>query len=546
MKKMMIGFLCLTAIMSCEIPQSITIKGNPGVYLPLGSPFSDGNRLEDYINPEEIKKSISNSDADSTHKVKVYDYQGGGDYADVQAYIVHYPIVEMKLDLEEYINDMIKNNEQEKDTYVIPGDIAASLQNQFPKYLTGTKGPQDNEDKDDPLFRIPLADMVKLVEEVTGNGFGLQMTYNDFFYDNVEIKIPAFGIDNYTKGTKVGDKLRFVNTAKNKFIPKSKSNNGDLNDKNEIEIFVKLTGPGSGTIDPEMVFDWTSAIVRADSNPIKGKHAITNQLGEFLGKGSEFKKITGYIYVTDFDTATMSITAAGSPLVEPGTSIHPQPRPSFPDSDTGSFPGKLPSDSLINGIDLTDIFNSSFKSSLNLEYEIQINLMTITPDNKGETITADLVILIPLELKISNQSGENDYVKLELKEDIFPKPGNGDLFMRTGKNNSDDLLNNLETVKIILEKLQNNITNNFSLLIASGAYCELLSLTVSDQKLFLEIKPNELPYPFNPRFEILLKKDQNQPYATLKINRQDPDNPAKFDFFLTVEAQVKINHTMDL
>jgi hypothetical protein len=551
MKKMTIGLLCLIAIMSCDIPQSITVKGSPGVYLPLGSPFSrldDTDRLENRINPDKIKEMLSKSETDDTAEVEIYDYQGPDVNHNVQAYIVHYPIVAMKLDLQKHIDDAAKIDDETHISHTLEPIIdSPSFSTQFPQgaYLTGTQGPQKTEDRSNPLFKVSLANMTKLVKEVRVTMIGLEMKYdNDVFAQNVLIKIPAFGINDYIPGSPVnGNKVQFFNDQKNKFTPKPESKGGDLNEKNEIEIFVKVTGPCSGTIVPEMILEWTDATVYAsDDDSIKGTHTIKNELGEFLGEGNSFEKVTGYVYMHDLDKASMSLNYNNKPLA--AGSLESVNRPNFP------IEGEIPVHSLDSesSIDLTEVF----LSEATLSYEVKIETWEISNDQttREKTITADLIILLPLEFKITALSPDMpDYARLELKK-LFPEPKGGDLFMRTGKNNSDDLLNNLDTVKITLKNFQNDITDDFHLLIASGNYRNSIDLSSQDNhEPSLKIDWEDIPYPFSPKFEILLEREkkidgQYENYALLKIKRQPP-NP-KFDFILTVEATANINHTMDL
>jgi hypothetical protein len=508
--------------------------------LPLGSPFgklAEDKRLENRISSARIKEIFSDDD----NKLSIYDYDGDEiDDREVQAYVIHYPIVEMKLDLEAYVRDAIKDEDDTPFSYTIPDEIMDHNQ-QFPLYFAGAQGPQISEGA--PLFRISLADMANLVKEVDVNDVGLEMMYdNEDFAKYVRVKIPAFGINDYINGEKDGNILRFINTPENKFIPKSISRGGNLSEKNEIEIFVMITGACSGTIAPEMIFEWTSAIIDASGDPIEGSHPITNELRDFLGKGAAFKKVNGYIYVGGIESdAFMSLFCDNETLAY-GDLISKE-RPQFP------IAGHLPLHSLgsePDGIDFTEVFNS--ESTLNYEIKIEEWPIINDGDQNNKTITADLVILLPLELLITNPPGHSvyaeQYSKLELGEDLF-SAGNGDLSFRDG--NDDDLLNNIETMKIILEKLENNIMGNINLLIASdNGYHELLDLTPKSDgpPPSLEIQKDDLKYPFTPRFEILLKKDENGD-AILKIKRLPQGKSPVFDFFLAVEAQVNIDHKIN-
>jgi hypothetical protein len=65
-----------------------------------------------------------------------------------------------------------------------------------------------------------------------------------------------------------------------------------------------------------------------------------------------------------------------------------------------------------------------------------------------------------------------------------------------------------------------------------------------DGKLTLNMK--ELPFPFTPEFGIVIKKDDNESYGTLKILRQANSNtPGTFNFTLAVEARADLNYTID-
>jgi hypothetical protein len=105
MKKSIHGLACvfvyLILVMSCEGPQSITIKGKPEVSLSIGSPFAhldDSDRLEGYVSPPKIREMMSHTG----ENVEVYDYLY--DYLlpvkpeTAQTYIVHYPVAEIELE----------------------------------------------------------------------------------------------------------------------------------------------------------------------------------------------------------------------------------------------------------------------------------------------------------------------------------------------------------------------------------------------------------------------------------------------------------------
>jgi hypothetical protein len=504
----------------------------------VGSPFGD-NRLEDYIDPEAIREMMGASD---TGVVNIYNYE---DNSDVQIFLMHYPIAKMELDLTEYVKNAIADNEEDGFSYVIPDGLASFIP-PGGLYLTGKDGPQQEER--DPLFVISLADMAKLVEIVEGGPFGVELNYSKSFHDNIRVKIPAFGIDNYQQGEVVGSKLRFYNPAKTEFIPEEDLDNGQIN------IYVQLIGTCSGIIAFDVLFEWEKATINTlddnGNNKLEGKYEINDSLGDFLGKGVTFKRIEGYIYVNGVDdNATMILKTLDNELVS--SRLSPRSPPTFPASKDESVTTELPQHSLDqNCIDLTQMFENV--SQTVLEYQIKVPSMDIynNDENNARVISVDLVLLLPLEFKVSTPSSYvNEYVKLDLG-DIFPEPKDSDLFGRTG---DDDLFEAIERVGVYLKDFKNNIFDSDVMAILLAAddrnnplknYRELLHF--GDEEPSLELFYEDLPNPFIPRFEILFKKDDGANYGTLAIKRKTPGVAVVFDFFLTIEAQVDINIKIDL
>ena len=565
MKKYLLVFLCLIIIvMSCEfsIPQSITIKGSPQFLVPIGSLFAlfgeDGNVIDDFleiISTDSISEMMGSSDRSIT---AMYDYRGS-DVGTTQAYLFHYPITEMNLNLHEYVASAMTDADGAAFSAEIP-DEATSNDTYFSilypngVFLTSTGGEVDagNPANEAPLFLVDLSDMKRLVVKVEGDEFGLKLeNYDPSLKDNLHVKIPALGINDYVQGVEENGELRFISADK-EFNPSE-----GLNEDGKLEIYVKITAACSGTIAPLMVFEWTSATVNtADmTDGLAGAHDIDINLGDALGAGIALKRVEGYIYVgglQDGTDATMTLKVGNTALVEdePLTGVG---RPDFGEGDI--FSGNIPANSLGEPIDLTAAFNAA--NSSNLEYTIRIGQMEIEKDNVQDDmkIFADFVILLSLELTINTPSGIDgyeNYVKLNLLDGLIPdmeeEEDSGDLLGRTGS--EDDLLNNLEWVRINFNNFKNDIFDA-DLVIVVVNYDEDGQLNYSNDipfgsaNSYLEIDMDELPNPFNPKFEVLLKKDENagvyEDYATLKIKRMAEDNETKFDFFLTVEVKTDLN-----
>ena len=556
MRKLLIGTMLavIFTVMSCEIPQSITIKGNPGLYIPLGrlsSMFGEGESITDFVSTAKIREMMGSTG------FNIYDYRGDDVDSKVQAFLIHYPITEMTLDLSEYINEAMENADKDF-SYTIPnlGDLHPEFAGNLQALFQSPAGPFQNGcfivnndniaelsgTEGNPLFTIPLGDMATLLKSVKGGAgaFGLKLEggYDPSFENVLQIKIPALGITDYIPGEKSGNTLVFANADDVTFYPQQLE---------DIKIYVKFDAHCSGTIAPKVIIDWKEAVIdTSEIGGISGYYPIDLGLGNFLGSGAQFSDnaVKGYIYVGGIDNNPASLTlkldgAAISGVSE--ASLTEAERPSFSEPFTAAIPAHSLTAPYIN---LNSVLGAN-----SLEYEISIDEMTLNADDvdEGTVIFADLVILLTLEFKIENDSSSDalgDYVKLDFGN-VFPEPEDGkDIFMREGKD--DDLFNKIDWVEIALSKIENNIfeMDKLSILVANtGSEPYSKRIDFSEQNPSLSIDMDELPNPFSPKFEILLEKDNGENYATLKIKRNDAP---LFDFFLTVRAKATINETISL
>jgi len=579
MKKSVIGFLCLILVMSCnfEFPEKINIKGNPGVYLNIGSPFSGlgpGEKPVDYISEEKIMKMMDGMDMGGINIIKYTPSNPGPN--DPLTFLVHYPIPipDMSIpgyDLTGYI-DGIFEDEELVPPIVIPDIIddlfanallqpgtynlteAALLIMEDMMLLTPIELPGKVEElktalnTPSPLFSISLADMADMADtivEIIGT-FGIELDYNPAFETNLKLKMPVFGMEYYTPGEidDLNNKLRFV------------GNIFDLDklENNNLEVFVQISGGCSGTLSLSPVFEWTSVTVDLsgiDETKMSGNYKIDNILGEFLG-GVKFKTVEAYIYINglgeDEDTeATISLKNNGTYLTTSNEeTLSNATRPTFIDN---SFTGNLPSDSIGGPINLTDLLNDGGK----LEYTISIDELTIyrADITEGKTLTVDLVIKLPLEFEVSTPSsigGYEDYVKLDLGGllDDF----NFEIDLESG--DFAEITDMINTVNIFVEKTRNTFIDGISVLLYQKdennnlVFDEIITFkNGEDDDAKIKFKGEDgklLMSKLKPKFEILLPKD-GPSGATLRINRQN--NP-QFDFDLAIQVKTDLDITIDL
>jgi hypothetical protein len=114
-----------------------------------------------------------------------------------------------------------------------------------------------------------------------------------------------------------------------------------------------------------------------------------------------------------------------------------------------------------------------------------------------------------------------------------------DLFGR--KEGDDNLLKDIEYVEIVLKDVDITLIdkNNLAVLINNKNDYRLLNFVDNTS---LKFSGESLGIPFNPEYNILLKKDEGKNYGSLALLRSD--NP-KFDFKIVVNAKARIEQTIN-
>jgi len=545
------------------MPESITIKGKPGLYLPLGSPFAgmkEEDRLENLISPNGIIKMMNNDDSGADRGLEVYEVSEAMAKScdidgDILTYLVHYPLADMPLNLQEYM-DKAADAINSKGEISIPDIVTEPLPagTYYYIYEAGQEWNLGLEDLNRPFLKIPLNDMVKLVEEVTKEPegkFGLEIDYTPQLANNLELKIPAFGIKDYIKGVQDPanpKKLQFyTKTMSNEFVPKTQLNGS------EFWIYARISGPCSGDFEPGILFDWETAVINTgamEESNLNEEYPIGNSLGNFLGGTVSFNKVKGYVYMSGLDSdSSVKIT------VDVGNG--PQERNLKETKESFKVIEKKPdgtkiiddflADSSCDPLDLAPIFKSA---EATIKAKVEIKKFTVEKDNAGDkTIKISLYALIPLDLEVSGNEAPNvtiggvnikdTYVPLDLGDTLSKVGTGGDLFGR--KTGEDSFINEIESIGIILKNINITVIDKTSLavLVETNDLPQLLEFGKDSVSLQLQ----DLSVPFNPKFTVLLRKVPEKSFGSFRILRTDTP---KFDFKLYVEAKTALNFTLDL
>ncbi|MDR2575606.1 MAG: hypothetical protein LBC52_04095 [Treponema sp.] len=574
MKKVILGVICLLLITTCgfEIPKSLTVKGSPGLYILLGSPFAgmkEEDRLENLISPDNVKEMLDGNSAEAGigKDLKIYEASRdlalalgiGSKEAEVQTYLARYPLADMPLDLKKYTDKaMAAVNERQQFTIPDLSHLPSSPSPSNVIYLIEDEGyTKDEQDPDNPppnnkpFIKIALADMARLVQWVQAEGvFGLEVDFDQELKDHLELRIPGLGIPwmhgvSYTDPVK-GPKLRYFSVDKQMFYPRDQVVEqgkppiySDLKDGN-LEIFARISGPlPPKTYEPSLIFEWKNAAIDTvnateEKGSFTGSYPIKNNLSKFLGKGVSFKNIEGYVYMSGgkIQNSTMSIgfyNSSDGLLHYEEHFLKNVPPLVFPEDDEefDIIKGNVLIDKTLNSFEdgiplkMKDILNAK---SNTLEVAVQINTMIIDKDDievKDKGIKFDLLILVPFDLEVANEIPadipvsddiRNKYVMLDLE--ALNKEGiglEGDLFGR--KEGGNNALKDIMYVEIGLSfsKSDINIINpkGLAVLVMTNNKSKLMEFMNNKRLRFIGDDDGLNNIPFNPDFHVLLEKDKN-------------------------------------
>jgi hypothetical protein len=550
------ALICLLAVISCEFPEKITVKGKPSLYVPLGD-IPIGDMLAKAFDIDSVKDMMGGGSSNIT----MYDYIDPN--SDIKKYIAHFPLTEMKLDFEEYIQEAMKNdNNKDIKFEVYPEDvdlISDLLSSTYTEvYLNGKTGPSPVENPADPTFKIELSEMHKLVKQVQGE-FGFIVEDDPAGLGRcLEVKIPSFNFSDYKSGVSDGNgNLLFIGDYEpletyTIIYPQTGFTDGF------VEIYIRVKDAVLGTIDPDLVFNWEKATVQTEGEDFSDTIDFDLNLSEFLGDNIKFKKLEGYIYFSGVEDNSASLTliankdkASEEELLDEVRLLEKaMPVLSPGDPYTGAIPAHSlnPLDYPKEYIDLKVLL----EPSATLKYDVFIETIDVENDDeevKAMVISADLIVVIELDFWVTDEDPLVDgYAKLDIKEleDLFKSEGS-DIFSRTG--NSDDLINNIYSVKLILlnvPKKKDSFLDldNLAVFVENGStgteYSGLIEF-VKD-KPSLTINMRELEPPFSPKIT-LLAKTHEPGKASFAVYQQDD---MTFSFFLAVEAKADINLPMEL
>jgi hypothetical protein len=541
------------------IPEQVKVDTRPDLYLPLTPNLFTGNErgkyspeklITDNLSPAKVKEMIGKSMTGIT--VATYkDPAGKPDETIPQTYLLRYPIMEMQLDLSQYMEQL--NVDRHPTGYPVDSGYPPGV----------TLSPPISIVKDE---KVELRDMANLVTTMNYTRFGIKIKGN--YAGILQVDISNGDADGFSvkesKGTYDSGYTYFVSS----YDP-AKTWTPDKHGTLTLNISL-LQSPQGGNISPEFVLDWTTATVHpsgsglADSVPLD-----LSSLGDTL-ENIQFETVTAYLYASGLSgsNATVSLTSGGSPLVATDTPLKDAADvPKF--ADGGEYAGPLPPRSTASDINLTGTLNKSLvpEAGVKLDYVVSFTKieLTNTPGNSniGKTISAVLLIKLPLEFKYTGEEftdtgttysdsktgasiTNSDYVEFKMKDagDYSTMLGDEDLLKPIKEELPDDVTLDLKNLSLILTGCDTTLLPGVSIAIKqrsdapTGMLIDFRSYAPGeDIRLNFKVEDDK---PFAPVIHILLRKGTGGS-AVLALG-----NGGQFRFGLAVEVESKLDATIEL
>jgi hypothetical protein len=189
-----------------------------------------------------------------------------------------------------------------------------------------------------------------------------------------------------------------------------------------------------------------------------------------------------------------------------------------------------------------------FKQRLTINYGFQVADISITKTGSSSTSSSlqiYLVILLPMKFEFSSTAETTEYngtrykkLDIEMLRDAVPS---GDLFGRTESGGEDDIFGNIKSVAINLYGFNNTIINNLALGIKNDSTGWTIDLDKdSTAPRNITLTSNEIGYPFEPVFELLVPGNEN-----FKILRPNVGEKPVIDFSIAVQADMALDQTIN-
>jgi hypothetical protein len=604
----------LVFLASCEIPQSARIKASPTLQIPI--PLGDGvdnSFIRPYISVDGIKDQLKGEDSQGK-ALSVYKYESDESMMEkldifqdgdklVQTYLITYPIFDMDLDFDKYINGLTPDASRVPPV-TIKQDAADEIELAY-KNAVNWGYIQDGESLNpssgvDPFQNAPLAidlgDMKDLVSNIHFNkevSFSIKVGAGNAeeLKKAIRIRVPQLKIGDYGDGASswVEGTLEENNTIlkfKNNFpISNTEAlllNGGYGSDRISIQIRLvnKIT---AGEYESEFDFNWYSAEIKPDVQDGEFRGFNLGSYLDELGSGAEFEEVPAYLYISvpaslgsGFkNKLKVSITGGEISEITESSEIYSLvDTAAIKDEEGNPLPAWLDNDKLSKVYDFTGTLNA--RSSQSIKYTVGYpGAVTIYRGNIGEDqkLTANLAVLLPMAFTLPGTSGSKftvtgsgeyagSYIPINIKGlDKFL--GSGNTGGSSGGDSVIDQINKqlggggVKSLTLKLKDIANNVTSDIYLAIArtpdisdvgpqNPENWEIIKVVSGEPESEIPIESvNSLTQ--LPKIKFLVKEEEGQGTGgRLYIQSQEDEDSVAFSVKISVVADIDLDKTIDL
>jgi hypothetical protein len=556
----------------------------------------DNSFIRPYISVEGIRERlIDQNEPEKT--ISIYKYDSGYKYNDskslmehfnitkpegtnpVQTYLITYPLFDMPLDFDSYLNGTLLATDASRVPQVdISSEMSADVARTVDYWLSREGTLADNSLSYnywiDPYQgnspAVDLGDMRSLLSDITfntGTGFTIKVSPGnaDQMQKAIRIRVPQLKIgdaddndaDSWVKGELNAGKTELVFTSSitdtDKTTPLLLLGDGTDREKKvrseKIDIHVRLVDKiDAGNYETVLNFDWNSVKVKPNDDAKKSGEFKGFDFGSYLeslGDGVQFEKVPSFLYIKAPEGIDFKVEIKGSSAV---TANNFSPKsdavkeesspPSWLDEKPASeydFAGILSEENSTIGYTITPPSNVTLKSD-----EIK----------KDQKITVNLAVLLPMYFKFSGSDkittgGETYYpIKFQGLDDFLGSDtGETSVMEEIDKQLGEGGVNSLI---LRLRDIKNEVTSAIYLAVATDFKkqdaWEIVEIA-NNKEADIEIK-NVASLSALPPIKFLIKEDGQGQGGRLYIQSQETKGQTAFSVKISVVAGVNLDKTL--
>jgi hypothetical protein len=585
----------LVFLASCEIPQSARIKASPTLQIPvpLGNGM-DNSFIRQYTDVEEIRKTMKGED-EQGKVISIYEYKSEALMAHfgietieennpVETYLITYPIFDMSLDFDEYLNETLLDTDKSRVPQI---DISIEISNRVANtvdrvFQAGNPAGNDLPFVDwiDPFLgnspEVDLGDMKSLLSDITFNpdtSFSIKIDGKgnpDELQKAIRIRVPQLKIGgedawneaSWVKGELNADrtKLVFKSSGINRDEPLLLLSEGTPAEKDasgRVDIHIRLVNKiGAATYNSELNFDWYSVNVEPNDESKQTSEFKGFDLGSYLtslGDGVRFERVPAYLYVsTPSRVGNFKVEITGIDTVAPGNSFSLDKTHIIPGKDMVGFPSWF-NEQPTSEYDFTATINSGESINYNIIPPQSVTLYSGDID-KTEKIIANMAVLLPMVFKFTGTTetiGEEKYYPVNFQglDDFLGDGGSGG---NSVMEEIDEQLGegSINSLTLRLRDIDNNITSPIYLAIITDPAIknpgpgdwEIVKIAPGAEDKDIDIKNGSFTQ--FPRIKFYVKDEGGS--GRLYIQSQDDKDSAAFSVKISVIAGISLDKPIDL